>query len=290
MNMYVNPRTLSNAFGVSTSTLRRWSDTGILEAGRTAGGHRRYTISEAVNLARTQKISIKNPALLGLPENLPSAGVASSLQVKQLMDALDEVDFQPVRDLILGAYISGTSLVDLFSDLIVPVLANLGMEWENNGDSVIAKEHAFTQVLLESLGALKSLIKPPVSMNFAAGGSPPGDPYRIPTTLVSLTLQDMGHQAINLGPDYPLESFLDYATKHRPKLMWLSVTSERSVPLVKRKIYPLAESLKEIDVLLVVGGRHALKITRKPIDNVVAFHSLDNFCQFVNGMNQGARP
>lgn len=287
--MYVNPRTLSDAFGVSTSTLRRWSDSGILKAGRTAGGHRRYTISEAVNLARTQKISIKNPALLGLPESLPPSGDSSNVQINQLMEALDKDDFQPVRDLILGSYISGTSLVDLFSDLIVPVLAKLGMEWEYIGDSVIAKEHAFTQVLLESLGALKTLIKPPVSMNFAAGGSPPGDPYRIPTTLVSLTLQDMGFQAINLGPDYPLESFLDYANKHRPKLMWLSVTSESTVPLVKRKIYPLAEALKEIDVLLVVGGRHALRITRKPIENVVGFHSLDNFCQFIKGMNQGIK-
>lgn len=44
--MYVTPKEASERFGVSTTTLTRWADSGIIEYKTTAGGHRRYKIEE----------------------------------------------------------------------------------------------------------------------------------------------------------------------------------------------------------------------------------------------------
>jgi diguanylate cyclase (GGDEF)-like protein/excisionase family DNA binding protein len=64
----------ADALGVSTSTLRRWADSGRIRAVRTAGGHRRFPVSELQRLKSA-------PALLGAPAlrftPLPSAPMAA---------------------------------------------------------------------------------------------------------------------------------------------------------------------------------------------------------------------
>jgi diguanylate cyclase (GGDEF)-like protein/excisionase family DNA binding protein len=67
------------ALGVSTSTLRRWADTGRIQAVRTAGRHRRFPVSEIQRLKSTPAM-IAPPALRLTPvPSAPLAGVATLL-------------------------------------------------------------------------------------------------------------------------------------------------------------------------------------------------------------------
>ena len=45
---FLSPRQLAVAIGVSESSLKRWADDGRLAVERTAGGHRRIPLPEAV--------------------------------------------------------------------------------------------------------------------------------------------------------------------------------------------------------------------------------------------------
>ena len=280
MNTYISPTILSNAFGVSPSTLKRWSDKGILKSDRTRGGHRRFSISEAIRMSRNLGIPFRNPESIGLPEPILPTGISGGREPFELLhEALKAEDLHESQRIVLGLFLSGMPLVELLEDVVTPVISRLGMQWVKT-HSGIASEHAATQMLLETLGTLKNLLPTAEGRVLAIGGAPAGDPYRIPTTMAALTVQDLGFKSVNLGPNLPLESLVEYARKERPRLAWLSTTSSDPMPMLQRKIHSVAEELHSLGVLLVAGGRQTGKLTRRPIPNLIEFRSLKQFRAF----------
>ena len=284
MNAYVSPSTLSKAFGVSSSTLKRWSDKGILPANRTAGGHRRFSISDAIQVSRKHGIPFRNPTVIGLPPTIvPGEVTEGKAPFELLLESLESNAFHTARDIISGLFIGGIPLTELFQDIIVPAIARIGMDW-TKGPVAIAREHASSQLILESLGSLRSLLPQSDDRIFAVGCAPANDPYRIPTTMVSLVVQNQSKRAINLGPDLPLESLVEFCRSEKPRIAWLSLTSDGPIPALQKSIYTLAEELKETNTTLAIGGRQANRLLKKPIENVAGFASLEQFSQFCRGL------
>lgn len=285
MDGYVNPTTLSHAFGVSSSTLKRWSDRGMLVANRTPGGHRRFSISKAIQMSRLHQIPFHNPTIIGLPPVLDTSKIQSGQDPQDLLrDSLEKNAFSSSRDIIVGLFIGGMPLAELFQDIVAPVLAHIGRDW-TAGPAAIANEHASSQLVLESLGILRSLLPRPEENVFAVGGAPAKDPYPIPTAMVSLVLQEMGKRAINLGPDLPISSLQEFCQREKPRIAWLSITSDDPLPELRKGIDSLATELEKSNTLLALGGRRCRNIVKKPIANVIEFSSLEQFTQFCKGLD-----
>lgn len=68
MQSHLSPKDLALLIGVSESSLKRWVDDDRLRAERTAGGHRRIALAEAVRFIRETAAAIAKPEVLGLPE------------------------------------------------------------------------------------------------------------------------------------------------------------------------------------------------------------------------------
>ena len=68
MKNVLSPKELGSAIGVSESSLKRWADDGRLRVARTAGGHRRIELREAVRFIRASGFTVQRPELLGLAE------------------------------------------------------------------------------------------------------------------------------------------------------------------------------------------------------------------------------
>ena len=73
----------AEALGISTSSLRRWADTGRIRALRTAGGHRRFPVSEIQRISAqavasrgssVRPVALPDETLPGLVKLLDSAG------------------------------------------------------------------------------------------------------------------------------------------------------------------------------------------------------------------------
>ena len=62
----LTPKDLADAIGASESALRRWIDGGRIRMSRTAGGHRRIPLQEAIRFIRQTGATIVRPELLGL--------------------------------------------------------------------------------------------------------------------------------------------------------------------------------------------------------------------------------
>ena len=80
---------LAEAIGASESSMRRWTNSGVIRTTRTAGGHRRILLSEAVRFVRESGTPLVRPELLGLP-SLPSTTSKSALGAPAMEQSLFE--------------------------------------------------------------------------------------------------------------------------------------------------------------------------------------------------------
>ena len=79
MKTLLSPRELADAIGASESSLKRWTDGGLIVATRTAGGHRRIPLAEAIRFIRETAQPVVRPEILGLGdiEIVPKVASAS---------------------------------------------------------------------------------------------------------------------------------------------------------------------------------------------------------------------
>src|SRR5437764_13756024 len=91
----LTPKELAQAIGVSESSLRRWVDAGDIRVARTAGGHRRIELAEAIRFIRHLGIPVVRPEVLGLaPEAARTPGATDD---QTLFEALVAGDREGVK-------------------------------------------------------------------------------------------------------------------------------------------------------------------------------------------------
>jgi excisionase family DNA binding protein len=220
-----SPAQLAPIIGVSESTLKRWIDAGHLKAEKTVGGHRKIALPNLLAFLRSRGRTVPSLEALGLlaerhanPEGEP--GTPEALAGLLLRDGTDVA-----RTLVLEQFRRGRALDDLLDRLVAPAMARVGTEWADGGIDVY-QEHVATLRVWRILVELRGLLPtPPDRAPLALGGAPEGDPYLLPTLMAELTLADMGWRTVNIGPNTPVASLFEAVTRHRPRLVWLSVTS-----------------------------------------------------------------
>ena len=164
MEKTLSPKQVAAALGASESSLKRWTDTGQLEAVRTPGGHRRIAVREAVRFARESEFQIVRPEVLGLPEltRSPQHTRQRSLddQLGQtLYDCLQRGDGPGARALIIQSYLDGHSVAAICDGPLRYALDRLGELWHHNQTGVFI-EHRATDLVIQALNQLRPLLGP----------------------------------------------------------------------------------------------------------------------------------
>ena len=67
MEQLLSPKQVAAAIGASESSLKRWCDQGLLTTVKTAGGHRRIPVQEALRFVREQNHAVVEPRILAMP-------------------------------------------------------------------------------------------------------------------------------------------------------------------------------------------------------------------------------
>src|SRR3954465_11808076 len=88
----LTPKELADAIGASESSLRRWVDNGDIRISRTAGGHRRIPLAEAIRVIREIGAPVVRPDLLGLEElrGVEATGPADRSGEQRLFQSLHD--------------------------------------------------------------------------------------------------------------------------------------------------------------------------------------------------------
>lgn len=274
MESTLSPKQLAEVVGVSESSLKRWADQGKLSVSRTAGGHRRIPVSEAVRFARAMNLPIHKPAALGLPEL--SAGRASTVTDparlgELLYDHLRRGEESSVRGTLLELYLAGYTIAWLCDYPLREAMSTIGQLYEHDRRGIYL-EHRATDICLRTLHLLRSLIRPAAALAeapapqaeldtdpapaapVAIGGAVSGDPYLMPSLMAACTLAEVGFEATNLGPDLPVEAILEAAEDHQPRLVWLACSVTTAVP-TSRTLLEFAEQLAQRHAAVALGGR-----------------------------------
>ncbi len=261
MKSFLSTRQLGQAIGVSESTLKRWADDDRLNVTRTAGGHRRIALTEAIRFIRHAQLRVVRPEVLGLTD-FPSGSklldvqtVAPQPPAELLFQALFTGREQMARQLLLSAFLHGQSLAEICDQLMQPALVRFGAQWHHQADGIY-REHRATDMVLQALNQIRSLLPAPKpDAPLALGGAPGSDPYLLPTLMASTVLTAEGWHALNLGPATPLDVLEAAAVAQRCRLCWLSLSNLDQSRRELGQIAAMGQRLAARGIALIVGGR-----------------------------------
>lgn len=259
MKPLLSPKDLAEAIGVSESSIKRWVDNGEIQATKTAGGHRRIPINEAVRFLRETQAALVNPEAIGLKDvdSLLDLEASRGGEGSRFYDYLREGQADSARGLILSMYLNGRTVAQIVDGPISSALERLGELWREE-ECGIFWEHRATEIAISAVSRLRMIIPPRRdSAPSAVGGAPAGDPYILPTLCAAAVLESQGFNAVNLGADTPLHSILLAAQALRAQLIWISASAIQEPDRLQNGLISLADALVDPPVPIIIGGSQA---------------------------------
>src|SRR3954471_9889391 len=155
----LTPKDLADAVGVSESSMRRWIDRGQVKLIRTAGGHRRIELAEAVRFIRKTGVPVVRADILGVTD-LHGAATSKRDESDQLFDALLAGNRTLARSLAVSWHLSGKTLAALFDGPFRAALDRLGELWLRDRRGILI-EHCATDICIEIIHHLRELLPAP---------------------------------------------------------------------------------------------------------------------------------
>lgn len=282
---FLTPKDLAEALGVSESSLKRWADDGVIRVSRTAGGHRRIALADAVRFARESGLQIEHPAALGLAEILPSAPEgANASTADALFAAFQRDDWRAARSLVVGAYVAGASVASLCDGPIREALRRAGELWQHGSEGIVI-EHRAVDTCLQALSFVRALIPAAgPSAPVALGAAIADDPYVLPSLAAALVLADAGFRDVNLGPTMPTQALASAVQRYAPLLVWRTSSITVDAEALRGDLAGVLGALAP-QASIVVGGRGVpAGIFRMP-DRVHHLGSMSELAGFARGVH-----
>lgn len=252
----LSPRELAEVIGVSQSSVKRWVDAGLIGVSRTAGGHRRILLADAVSFIRERNLDVLRPDLLGLPPRESESGQVIELTADRFYATLYEGQLDAARSMIVGAYLAGTSPAEIWDGAMAPALRRFG-ELYHHEQTGIFTEHRATALCQEVLAQLR-LLMPEVADEapVAIGAAPEHDPYVLPTLISDVVLTSGGYRTVNLGPNTPTQALEQAVEVYKPAVVWCAMVSPVSSVRLAELTATLSTVAQRAEVV-AVGGRAA---------------------------------
>ncbi|NMB73560.1 MAG: helix-turn-helix domain-containing protein [Myxococcales bacterium] len=225
--------------GVKPSTIKRWSDQGLLRSLRTPGGHRRFDRQDVLLFAARQT----RPA---------SAGVS----LQSLLDWLLTGRRQEVDAFLLS---SRSRLGAWFrvADEVGSLLTETGDRW-SSGDLSIAQEHLLSDGFSRAIGRMTQSIPLPSHPPLAALASVEGDTHTLGLSLAELCLVEGGYQTLWLGASTPASEVASLLDRSPVRLVALSASAISNQPQRMLEIASqIGAACQRHQIDLVLGGNGA---------------------------------
>jgi methanogenic corrinoid protein MtbC1 len=264
--------------GLSADVLRAWERRyGVIDPDRSASGRRLYSDDDIERL-RLLRLATLGGRSIGSVSRLSTAELArlvrndeaeltrvptaeeppSDPDTAALLEAcrravaeLDAVGLQRA----LGRATVTLGAARLLDGLVVPLLSEIGERW-SAGEISVAHEHMASAAVRQVLGGLLQAAPLDAGAPEALFGTPAGERHELGSLMAAATAAAAGWRVVYLGPDLPTDDLLVAVSRHRPRLLALSLMTDARSPDTVRALTDLRRRLPT-DVALVVGGRGA---------------------------------
>jgi len=241
---------------VSDATVKRWEAAGLLKSERTSGGHRRFRAEEVIRFQREQSLGLKKShgdesvvaAAARRRENKHSHG---SPLFRSLIAGCEEA----ATNILIGEYLQGKSLEEIFDDWICPAMRLVGELWLE-GKLTISQEHLATRTAHNSIYKLRNILSvPEMTDELAICCAMEGDFHELPAHLAQMIIENEGWEVLNFGANTPLKCLAKEILQHSPKMVCISATIIADVELLARDYKCFAERISKLGIPIVAGGR-----------------------------------
>ncbi len=248
---------------------------------RTAGGHRRITVTDAIRFIRDTHAPLVHPEVPGLRDvqaaNLDAAG--GDPDEERLHRYLVDGRTREARGLIMSLYLGGESIATIADNQIRPAMYRIGERWRHSEEGIFV-EHRATDICVQGVQQLRAALDVDERAPVAVGGAAPHDPYLLPSLLAATVLADEGFRTINLGPDTPLDVLLIAARENQARLTWLSISAAENTNTLSTDLNELANRLEQLGSRFIVGGQRAGSLPpsmREPVHTATSMSELAAF-------------
>jgi excisionase family DNA binding protein len=233
-NLTVSAGEAARRLGVAPITIQRWVDSGVLNAERTPGGHRRIYVTELRRLIAESR-----------PKEL-SGPLADWLNVLRTGDPVR------VKSALLTAKHRQGSWARV-ADEVASAIAELGRDWEA-GRCHIFEEHAATETLRRGVGLCTAELRfdpdAPRAVLFAVEG----ERHTLGLLLAELVLADAGWRCVWLGEALPSTQLQPLVDKLKPSLLIVSASSCAPPKTVERYQAELKRTAEANGIALGLAG------------------------------------
>ena len=212
-------------------------------------------------LQRNLSEFLKRSEITSEPESQAQREFTNLLLEKRRRDATDYM-----MDLLE----KGNQPGDVCSGVLMPALRRIGILWQKNKISA-ADEHAATEICRYIIFRLCDSIPREKPLPYKALVScVPGEEHEMGAEIMASYLESKGWRVYFVGHSAPEQDNIDAITKHKPDVVFLSVTLISNLP----ETVEFLEKVREIssELKIVLGGKAAVvakETIQKFIDAVI---------------------
>lgn len=240
---------------VSDATVKRWEDAGLLESERTSGGHRRFRAEEVVRFQRAHNLGLKKchggESVVSAAVRRESKHSKSSSLFNSLIAGCEEA----AASELIGEYLKGKTLTEIFDNSICPAMSLIGEMW-SKGKLSISQEHLATRTALNSIYKLRGALPvPAMTDKLAVCSAIVGDFHELPTFLAQTAIENVGWEVLNFGANTPFRCLGKEILHHSPQAVCLSATIIADADALAREYKCFAARVGKLEIPIILGGR-----------------------------------
>jgi excisionase family DNA binding protein len=260
---FLTTRQLARLWLVSEATVKRWADTGQLKSARTAGGHRRFPLSEVLRFQAERGLGtgvggVVVGAARGLAQAPDSARTAAAFDAEVtaglFFEAVARGHAGEASALLLEAHMHGTAVEVIFDEVVAPALRRVGDAWHADVMSV-ADEHLATSTAARAVETLAgSTRRAGAHVGEAVCCAAEGEMHAVAVLCLQAALEAAGWEARNLGGHTPFFALAEYVARHRPSLVCVSSTMQWELEHNARDYTQLTQAALACGARVVLGG------------------------------------
>ena len=248
-------RELAQMWNVSESTIKRWADSGDLSCYRTPGGHRKFHLENISDFQ--QKRGFEATGFL-TTERWEEPEIEESLNRKRfekvrhlILYLATQNQRKRVKDLLERLYIRGMGIVDLYDEILIPVVQD-GEKALERGELSLGQERLLKNNLDESV----SLLFPQLICRRQSGKTglcaAPDSFCEMPVNAISRILEIEGWDCLNLGCNIPLDAMAEMVEREPVNLVCVVCSDPTS--LAKDSFTSLTETASSYRIPVVLTG------------------------------------
>jgi excisionase family DNA binding protein len=277
---FLNSEEAASVLGVNVSSIKRWTDEGKLECIRTVGGHRKFQMDHLASFIEQNKKKAAKVSVFNIESSKDlelnyyvlkgNFDYLKSFVYKQALKS----DRDSIQQVLTGLYLGQYPLYQIYDQLLVPVLHELGNRWMQ-GKLAIIEEHIASQIIRDAVVRLQGIIRVPkkkigsvICLNLS------NELHDIGLKMVQNILELKGYKTYYSGQKTPLFDFEQLLSKIKPDRLYISSTYVENPQEDQKEVDNVYKLCQENGIDIFIGGP-GFDIIEHSHDSVV--RRLNNF-------------